>query len=98
MEKADNNRRGGNQSSRNTGATNGQPLQKLCTRIQKETCNIVDLSIYYNEFAFYFLATNITFFYKDQTLIVTVTGRPENVRAAQVQILRELSLVHVGQH
>jgi hypothetical protein len=38
----------------------------------------------------FFLATNITFFYKDQTLIVTITGRPENVRAAQVQILREL--------
>lgn len=35
----DNSRRGGNQSSRNTGATtnNGQPLQKLCMRIQKET-------------------------------------------------------------
>lgn len=36
------------------------------------------------------LATNITFFNKDQTLIVTITGRPEQVRAAQVQILREL--------
>jgi rRNA processing protein Krr1/Pno1 len=72
LDKVDNNRRGGNQSSRNTGANNGQPLQKLCTRIQKET------------------STNITFFYKDQTLIVTITGRPENVRAAQVQILREL--------
>lgn len=35
-------------------------------------------------------ATNITFFNKDQTLIVTITGRPEQVRAAQVQILREL--------
>ncbi len=72
-DKLDNNRRGGNQSSRNNGANNnGQPLQKLCTRIQKET------------------STNITFFYKDQTLIVTITGRPEHVRSAQVQILREL--------
>ncbi len=36
------------------------------------------------------LATNITFFYKDQTLIVTITGRPEQVRSAQAQTLREL--------
>jgi rRNA processing protein Krr1/Pno1 len=69
----DNSRRPGNQSSRTTGATNnGQPLQKLCIRIQKET------------------STNITFFNKDQTLIVTITGRPEQVRSAQVQILREI--------
>ncbi|CAF0801048.1 unnamed protein product [Rotaria sordida] len=70
----DNSRRtGGNQSSRNTGATNnGQPLQKLCARIQKET------------------STTITLLHKDQTLIVTITGRPENVRAAQIQILREI--------
>jgi hypothetical protein len=70
-------RRNGNQLTRNTGANNlpniaGQPLQKICTRIQKET------------------STNITFFNKDQNLIVTITGRPEQVRAAQVQILREL--------
>ncbi len=36
-------RRAGNQSTRNTGAnnsaiSNSQPLQKICTRIQKETC------------------------------------------------------------
>ncbi|CAF0936918.1 unnamed protein product [Rotaria sp. Silwood1] len=70
----DNTRRTGvNQSSRNTGATNiGQPLQKLCARIQKET------------------STTITFLYKDQTLIVTITGRPEHVRSAQVQLLREI--------
>ena len=44
LDKVDNNnRRGGNQSSRNTGATNGQPLQKLCSRIQKETCIILPL-------------------------------------------------------
>ena len=36
------------------------------------------------------LATNITFFNKDQTLILTITGRPEQVRSAQVQILREI--------
>jgi hypothetical protein len=36
------------------------------------------------------LATNITFFHKDQTLIVTITGRPEQVRSAQAQTLREL--------
>ncbi|CAF1554582.1 unnamed protein product [Adineta ricciae] len=73
-DKMDNSRRGGNQSSRNTGATanNGQPLQKLCMRIQKET------------------NTNITFFYKNETLIVQITGRPEQVRAAQVQLLREV--------
>ncbi|CAF3361315.1 unnamed protein product [Rotaria socialis] len=35
-------------------------------------------------------STNITFFHKDETLIVTITGRPEQVRSAQVQILREL--------
>ncbi|CAF0936588.1 unnamed protein product [Rotaria sordida] len=73
----DNNRRGGYQSIRNSGAnnlsnTNGPPLQKICIRIQKET------------------STNITFFCKDQTLIVTITGRPEQVRLAQAQILREL--------
>jgi hypothetical protein len=38
----DNARRAGNQSTRNTGANNnnnnGQPLQKICMRIQKETC------------------------------------------------------------
>ncbi len=35
----DNSRRAGNQSSRNTGANNnGQTIQKLCTRLQKETC------------------------------------------------------------
>ncbi len=28
--------------------------------------------------------------YKDQTLIVTITGRPEQVRAAQVQLFREI--------
>jgi len=39
---------------------------------------------------FSFSATNVTFFYKDQTLIVTITGRPEQVRPAQVQLLREL--------
>lgn len=50
----------------------GQRLQKLCTRLQKET------------------STSITFFYKDQTLILTITGRPENVRSAQVQILSEI--------
>jgi rRNA processing protein Krr1/Pno1 len=73
VDKLDNSRRGGNQSSRNTGATNnGQALQKLCIRIQKET------------------STNITIFNKDQTLIVTITGRPEHVRSAQVQILREI--------
>jgi transcription antitermination factor NusA-like protein len=73
LDKLDNSRRGGNQSSRNTGANNsGQTIQKLCLRIQKET------------------STNITFFYKDQTLIVTITGRPEQVRSAQVQILREI--------
>ncbi|CAF1136023.1 unnamed protein product [Adineta steineri] len=67
-------RRGGNQSSRNTGATstNAQALQKLCMRIQKET------------------NTALTSFYKDQTLIVQITGRPEQVRAAQVQLLREI--------
>ncbi|CAF3746350.1 unnamed protein product [Rotaria sp. Silwood1] len=73
----DNNRRVGNQSTRNNGAINllnynGPPLQKICIRIQKET------------------STNITFFHKDQTLIVTITGRPEQVRVAQAQILREL--------
>ncbi len=94
MDKSDNSRRGVTQSSRNTGATNnGQPLQKLCTRIQKETCkkkhNIKEKRM--NSFFFLFLlATNITFFYKDQTLIVTITGRPEQVRSAQVQILREI--------
>jgi len=66
-------RRTGNQASRNTSTNNnGQSVQKLCTRIQKET------------------STNITFFYKDQTLILTITGRPEQVRSAQVQILREI--------
>ena len=70
----DNARRSGNQSARNTGATiaTGPSLQKICTRIQKET------------------STSITFFNKDQTLIITITGRPEQVRAGQVQILREL--------
>jgi len=74
LDKNDNSRRtGNNQSSRNTGAnTNGQPLQKLCLRIQKET------------------STNISFLYKDQLLIVTITGRPEQVRLAQVQLVREL--------
>jgi len=39
LDKLDNTRRSGNQSSRITGANNnGQPLQKICTRIQKETC------------------------------------------------------------
>jgi hypothetical protein len=43
LDKLDNSRRGGNQSSRNTGANiNGQPLQKLCTRIQKETCKLYE--------------------------------------------------------
>ncbi len=80
-------RRTGNQSARN-GAANGAPLQKICTRIQKETCK--------NNFSSYLilmfisLATNITYFNKDQTLIVTITGRPEQVRSAQVQILRDL--------
>ncbi|CAF0938862.1 unnamed protein product [Adineta ricciae] len=73
----DHSRRGGNQSTRNNGVsnpsnTNGQPLQKLCTRIQKET------------------STNIAFFHKEENLIVTITGRPEQVRSAQVQLLREL--------
>ncbi|UJR21965.1 hypothetical protein I4U23_025033 [Adineta vaga] len=73
----ENSRRVGNQSTRNNGANNssnanGQPLQKLCIRIQKET------------------STNITFFYKEENLIVTITGRPEQVRFAQVQLLREL--------
>jgi hypothetical protein len=47
---------------------------------------------YINSFYFFcfLLATNITFFNKDQTLIVTITGRPEQVRSAQVQILREI--------
>ena len=36
------------------------------------------------------LVTNITFFYKDQTLFVTITGRPDQVRVGQAQILREL--------
>ena len=36
------------------------------------------------------LATNITFFNKDETLLVTITGRPEQVRVAQAQLLREL--------
>jgi len=41
LDKADNSRRVGNQSSRNTGANNnGQSLQKLCMRIQKETSKI----------------------------------------------------------
>lgn len=35
-------------------------------------------------------STNITFLSKDQTLIVTITGRPEQVRSAQVQILAEV--------
>jgi hypothetical protein len=39
LDKSDNSRRGGNQSSRTTGASNnGQTIQKLCIRIQKETC------------------------------------------------------------
>lgn len=46
--------------------------------------------LFHNHRKTFILATNITFFYKDQTLIVTVTGRPEQVRAAQVQILREI--------
>ncbi|CAF3947051.1 unnamed protein product [Adineta steineri] len=74
---ADNSRRAANQSTRNNGANNpsitsGQPLQKICMRIQKET------------------STNITFFNADQNLIVTITGRPEQVRSAQVLISREL--------
>lgn len=89
----DNSRRGGNQSSRTTGAnSSGQSLQKLCTRLQKETCKKIYfcfLKIIFDCFVFV-LATNITFFYKDQTLIVTVTGRPEQVRSAQVQLLREI--------
>ena len=38
----------------------------------------------------FLLATNITFLYRDQTLLVTITGRPEQVRLAQVQLLREI--------
>ncbi len=84
-------RRVGNQSTRNSSANNsGPPLQKICTRIQKETCKTKNnLFILFYFFRIY-LATNITFFNKDQTLIVTITGRPEQVRSAQVQILREL--------
>ena len=92
MEKAQRFGGPGNQSSRNGGASTaapaGQVLQKLCTRIQKETCKTIGKKIF--SFISLSLATNITFFNKDQTLIVTITGRPEQVRAAQVQILREL--------
>lgn len=35
-------------------------------------------------------STNITFMYKNQTLLVTISGRPEQVRLAQVNLLREI--------
>ena len=43
------------------------------------------------------LATHITSLYKDQTLLVSITGRPDQVRLAQVQLLREIqkSVKHV---
>lgn len=41
-------------------------------------------------FFFRLLATQITVLSKDQTLILTITGRPDQVRAAQVQILRAI--------
>ncbi|CAF3329186.1 unnamed protein product [Rotaria socialis] len=68
-------RRTGNQSSRNAGANNNNSGQT----IQKLCARIQKET-----------STNITFLYKDQTLIVTITGRPEHVRAAQVQIVREI--------
>ncbi|CAF0777930.1 unnamed protein product [Didymodactylos carnosus] len=78
---ADNPRRNNNQNQNNqrnnagnnsVGNNFGQSLQKLCTRIEKDT------------------ATNITFFYKDQTLVVSITGKPDSVRTAQMLILNEL--------
>lgn len=92
----DNSRHIGNQSARNTGANNtfnfsGQPLQKICTRIQKETCKKNRLNYFsFYSYEYFYLATNITFFNKDQTLIITITGRPEQVRIAQVQITHQL--------
>ena len=46
-------------------------------------------SVLFIFFKFY-LATSITFLHKEQTLLVTITGRPEHVRVAQVQLLREI--------
>lgn len=43
-----------------------------------------------NFIPFYTLATSITSLQKDQTLLITITGRPEQVRLAQVQLLREV--------
>ncbi|CAF0851685.1 unnamed protein product [Didymodactylos carnosus] len=34
--------------------------------------------------------TNITFFYKDQTLVISITGKPNSVRTAQMLILNKL--------
>jgi hypothetical protein len=45
----------------------------------------------FNVIGFLFcLATSITFLYKDQTLLVAITGTAEQVRLAQVQIRREI--------
>ena len=90
----DKSRRTGHPSSRHNGANllfidTGPPLQKICNHIQKETCK--KCQIFHSYFVFFLcLATIVTFFYKDETLIITITGRPENVRSAQVQIVDEL--------